>query len=134
MSSMQKSENPKPGDEIPDLTKAVYVAGKSDSRNVIHTDDYAEQYGLKGALVEGSTLLCQVVQMLFGHFGSNWFEHGRIKVSYIGGGAIDGEVLTARGRIKERLMEKDRTRQKLDIWLENRNREKILVGQASCLE
>ena len=122
-----------PGDKIPTFTKKVYVFSKPDARNVIHTDEYARKSGLKGALVEGSKLISQALQMLFQHFGENWFEHGKIRVSYIGGGAVNGDELTAHGRITEVTEESDCIRQKLEIWVENQDQEKVVIGEASCI-
>jgi hypothetical protein len=85
------------GQEIPSLAKTAYMPIDPNTRNVIHTDDYAKDFGMRGALIGGSTLLSYVLEMLFAYFGRNWFEHGRIKVSYIGGGAVN-DRLRARGR------------------------------------
>ncbi|MBW2142756.1 MAG: hypothetical protein JRG97_17200, partial [Deltaproteobacteria bacterium] len=35
--------------------------------------------------------------MLYKYFGDNWLYHGKIKVSFIGGGAINGDLVTAHG-------------------------------------
>ena len=121
------------GNEIPILKKNAYMPIDPKGRNVIHTDDYARDFGMRGALVGGSTLLSYVLEMLYKHFGPNWIEHGRIKVSFIGGGAINGDELTAHGQITAVEPEGNGTRTSLDVWLENQDQVKILVGQASCL-
>ena len=123
----------KPGDKITAFTKKVFVFSQPDARNVIHTDEYAKKSGLKGALVEGSKLISHALQMLYLHFGVSWFEHGNIKVSYIGGGALNGDELTAHGRITEISEQTDGIRQNLEIWVENQHQEKVVVGTASCL-
>jgi len=130
---MQTQKSLKPGDEIPTFTKTMYVYSDPDARNVIHEDEYAKKSGLKGALVEGSKLISHALQMLFQHYGSGWLEHGHIKVSYIGGGAISGDVLTAHGKITELEEASGGTRQHLDIWVENQNQQKVVAGQASCV-
>lgn len=122
------------GTEIPALTKTAVYPIEEDARNPIHTDDYAKEHGMRGALVGGSTLLSYVLEMLFGYFGQNWLAHGKIKVSFIGGGAINGDVVTAHGIIKQAEEKEDGTRLSLDVWLENQNNEKIVVGEASCLK
>ena len=123
----------KPGDEIATFTKAVYVYSDPNARNVIHEDEYAKKAGLKGALVEGSKLLSHALQMLYQHFGPAWLEHGKIKVLYIGGGAINGDVLTAHGRVIKLYETSNGTRQVLEIWVENQKQEKVVVGEASCM-
>jgi acyl dehydratase len=121
------------GMEIPPLTKTAYNPIEEDARNPIHTDDYARKHGMRGALVGGSTLLSYVLEMLYDYFGQNWLSQGRIKVSYIGGGAINGDVVTTHGVIKQKEEHENGTRVTLEVWLENQKNEKILVGEASCL-
>jgi hypothetical protein len=43
------------------------------------------------------------------------------------------DVLTAHGVLKEKVPEADRTRLVLDVWLENQDGDKVLVGSASGL-
>jgi hypothetical protein len=122
-----------PGQEIPHLTKTAYLPIDREALNPIHEDEYAKQYGLRGALVPGSTLLNCILEMLYLYFGQNWLYHGKIKISFIGGGAISGDVLTAHGLVTGNILEEAGTRIELDIWLENQKQEKIVVGQASCI-
>ncbi len=60
--------------------------------------------------------------------------HLRIKTSFIGGGAINGDVITTHGLVKKLEPEDTGTRLKLDIWMENQNQDKIVVGEASCIQ
>ena len=122
------------GEEIPVLTKTAYMPIDPQTRNVIHTDDYARDFGMRGALVGGSTLLSYVLEMLYNYFGEKWQYHGKIGVSFIGGGAINGDLLTAHGLVKGIEQEETGTRLKLDVWLENQTQAKILVGEASCIQ
>jgi acyl dehydratase len=124
----------KVGDEIPILTKSAYAPIDEDARNPIHTDDYAREHGLRGALVPGSTLLSYVLEMVYNFFGENWMHHGKINVSFIGGGAINGDALTAHGSVKS--IDKDGLgmRAKLDVWMVNQKGEKVVVGEASCIQ
>jgi hypothetical protein len=43
------------------------------------------------------------------------------------------DELTARGVIKEKAVEPNGTRLFLDVWLDNQNGDKVLVGKASGL-
>jgi len=122
------------GIDIPTLTKTAYNPIEEDARNPIHTDDYAKKFGMRGALVGGSTLLSYVLEMLYHYFGQNWNSHGKIEVNFIGGGAINGDVVTAHGTIRSEDERPDGTLVNLDVWLENQKKEKILVGKASCLK
>ena len=129
----QKENSIGPGDEIPILNKTAYMPIDPQGRNAIHTDDYAKDFGMRGALIGGSTLLSYVLEMLYRYFGQDWFEHGKIKVSFIGGGAINGDKLTAHGLVTAMESEGEGTRMTLDVWLEKQDQAKILVGQASCV-
>ncbi len=124
---------PKIGDEIPALQKTAYMPIDPNTRNVIHTDEYAREFGMRGALIGGSTLLSYVLEMLYGYFGDEWYTKGRIKVSYIGGGAINGDAVTAHGLITALEPEDGGARVMLDVWMENQMQDKIVVGQASCV-
>lgn len=122
------------GEEIPSLTKTAFMPIDPEARNVIHTDDYAKRFGLRGALVGGSILLSYVLEMLYNYFGQEWLYHGKINVSFIGGGAINGDVLTAHGLVTSTEPEEAGTRLNLDIWMENQTGDKIVVGEASCIQ
>lgn len=122
------------GEEISTLTKSAYAPIAEDARNPIHTDEYARQHGMRGALVPGSTLLSYVLEMLYNHFGEKWLHQGRISVSFIGGGAVNGDMLTAHGAAKSIRKEDAGERVYLDVWMLNQKDDKILVGEASCIE
>ena len=124
---------PEIGQEIPALQKTAYMPIDPNTRNVIHTDDYAREFGMRGALVGGSTLLSYVLEMVYGYFGYGWYTQGKIRVSYIGGGAINGDAVTARGLITALEPADGGTRVTLDVWMENQLQSKIVVGQASCV-
>jgi len=124
----------KVGEEIPSLTKTAYMPIDPEARNVIHTDDFAREFGMRGALIGGSTLLSYILQMLYNYFGENWLYQGKIKVSFIGGGAVNGDVVTAHGLVTAIEPDEAGTPLKLDVWLENQMQEKIVVGEASCIQ
>jgi hypothetical protein len=128
------NENIPVGGKIPGLTKKAFYPIETDARNVIHTEDYAQKQGLRGALVPGSTLLSYVLEMLYNYFGEKWLQHGKIKVSFIGGGAINGDLLTTHGFIKSREPKEEGAQITLEIWMENQFGRRVLVGEATCLK
>ena len=125
-------ENIQVGQDIPGLTKTAFMPIEEDARNPIHTEEYAKEHGMRGALVAGSTLLSYMLEMLYNTFKEKWLSHGKIKISFIGGGALNGDQVTVHGKVKsiEPLEGSDRIT--LDIWMENQNGIKIMVGEASC--
>jgi acyl dehydratase len=122
------------GQPIPGLQKTAYSPIEADARNIIHTDEYAQKQGLRGALVPGSTLLSYVLEMLYNYFGENWLHHGKIKVSFIGGGAINGDILTTHGLIKSIDQGEKDAAITLEVWMENQSGQKVLIGEAKCLK
>ena len=126
-------ENVKIGQEIPGLSKTAFTPIEPDARNPIHTDEYAKEHGMRGALVPGSTLLSYMLEMLYNTFGEKWLGSGRIKVSFIGGGAVNGDQISTHGRVKAIESGEDGNRFMLELWMENQNGVKIMVGEASCL-
>ena len=124
----------KVGEEIPSSIKTAYMPIDLQGRNPIHTDDYAREHGMRGALIGGSTLLSYVLEMLYNYFGEKWLSHGKINVSFIGGGALNGDVVTAHGLIKSAEQEEAGTRLHLDVWMDNQMGDNIVVGEASCIQ
>jgi hypothetical protein len=125
--------NLKIGQEIPGLTKTAFTPIEEDARNPIHTEDYAQKHGLRGALVPGSTLLSYMLEMLYNTFCEKWLHHGKIKISFIGGGAVNGDQIAAHGRVKSIDPQDGGRMITLELWMENQNGVKIMVGEASCL-
>jgi hypothetical protein len=126
-------ENIQIGQEIPGLTKTAFMPIEEDARNPIHTEEYAQKHGMRGALVAGSTLLSYMLEMLYNTFGEKWLSHGKINISFIGGGALNGDQITVHGMAKSIEPQDGGDRITLDIWMENQNGVKIMVGEASCL-
>ena len=50
-------------------------------------------------------------------------------VYFVGGGVVDGG--TVKGIIKDKQMENSRIRLVLDVWMENEEGQKVIVGSAS---
>jgi acyl dehydratase len=122
------------GQEIPVLSKTAFTPIEQDARNPIHTDEYAQNHGMRGALVPGSTLLSYMLEMLYNTFGEEWLHSGKINVSFIGGGALNDDQITAHGRVKSIESGEGDERIRLELWMENQNGVKIMVGEASCLK
>jgi acyl dehydratase len=126
-------ENIQVGEEVPGLNKTAFMPIEEDARNPIHTEEYAKKFGMRGALVAGSTLLSYMLEMLYNTFGEKWLSHGKINISFIGGGALNGDQITVHGKVKSIEPQEGGDRITLDLWMENQNGAKIMVGEASCL-
>jgi len=126
-------ENIQIGQEIPGLSKTAFTPIEEDARNPIHTDEYAQKHGMRGALVPGSTLLSYMLEMLYNTFEEKWLYQGKIKVSFIGGGALNGDRITAHGKVKSIDPQEGGDRITIELWMENQDGVKIMVGEANCL-
>lgn len=123
------------GQEIPTFTKKakLTVPPGGFPWGSPHNEAYARSIGFKGALVPGVTTLAYISESLFNFFGEGWVKGGKIEVSFIGGGVIDGEMLTVKGVIKEKVEEDSRVRLVLEVWMENAQGQKVVAGTASGL-
>ncbi|MFC1885805.1 hypothetical protein ACFLZM_01950 [Thermodesulfobacteriota bacterium] len=130
---MKADRNVKVGFNIPSHEKIAHAPSYEDEVTTIHDDEHAQQRGFRGNLVGGGFLLGYTLQMLYRYFGADWMKHGAIEVSYIGGGAINGDRIEGNGVITEKKEEDSGVRLFLDVWLDNTaTGKKILVGKASC--
>ncbi len=130
---MKADRNVEVGGEIPSLRKTAYSPKVDFEVTQIHDEDYAKARGFRGDLVGGNFLTSYVLEMLYRYFGDPWWKHGRIDVTFVGGGAVTGDKLIAKGVITSKQAEDSSVRLFLDIHLENYTTgNKILVGTASC--
>jgi hypothetical protein len=97
-----------------------------------HCDyDAAHATGLPAPNINGA-LVAQVLGQLFIRFFGENYLGGKLAFNLIRQTQLDDE-LTARGVVKEKLVEGDTVRLVLDVWLENQRGEKVLAGSASGL-
>ena len=126
------------GDELPTLRKTIQqrqIDCYSGVRpNSIHTDtDWAQKKGFRVPLAQALMSTAYVSQMMVGFVGEGFVRGGRISVSFIKP-VLAGDTLTVHGRIKSREPEGDKTRVSVEVWCENQDGVKTLVGSASGLE
>jgi hypothetical protein len=123
------------GQELPPLRKTALVKGDYRWGSPHHAGYATKVLGFRGALVPGVTTLAYVAEMLRSFFGPVWLERGTIEVNFIGGGAVDGDTVLARGVITGLKEEDGKTRVELEVWLEDEavGNQKVLAGMASCL-
>lgn len=130
------NRNIEPGFEIPTISKFVtfekmqlYEPGVKN----LHTDvETAKKAGLPGPIIGGQQSYAYLSEMLMNFFGEGWVKGGKIAVSLVKI-VPPGDTLTGKGVVKEKVNEGDKVRLVLDIWLENQNGEKAVVGTASGL-
>lgn len=126
------------GDELPPLTKTIvqrqidcYSGVRPHS---IHTDpDWARQKGFKAPLVQAMMSTAYVSQMMMEFAGKGFVKGGAMSVSFIKP-VYAGDTLTVRGRVKSREPAGGATRVTVEVWCENQDGVKTMVGTASALE
>ena len=126
------------GEELPPLIKTIgqrridcYSGVRPHS---IHTDpDWARRKGFKAPLVQAMMSTAYVSQLMMQCAGEGFVRGGRMSVSFIKP-VFAGDTLTVRGRVKSREPEGGRTRVTVEVWCEDRDGAKTMVGTASGLE
>lgn len=126
------------GEALPLLTKSIaqrqidcYSGVRPRS---IHTDpEWARKKGFKVPIAQALMSTAYVSQMMVQFCGEGFVRGGRISVAFIKP-VLVGDTLTAQGRIKSREQEGDKTRVTVEVWCENQDGVKTMVGTASGLE
>jgi acyl dehydratase len=95
-----------------------------------HTDYAAAQAtGLREPNINGGQTAEYLGELFIKFFGFG-FIGGTLSIKFLGFVALDDQV-TARGVVTERIVENERVKLVLDVWVENQRGEKVLVGTAS---
>jgi acyl dehydratase len=103
------------------------------SNRNIHTDwEVAIKGGLPAPIAQGLMSHAYLCEMLTRFFGKNWLQGGKIDVKFIQY-TLPGDVVTAKGVVKEKTEEGSAVRFNCEIWCESLSGEKTVVGTASCL-
>jgi len=101
--------------------------------NSIHVDQQAARSsGFPDVLVEGLQLHAIICEMLSDYFEKGWAEGGQISIKFLSP-VWPNDILTPKGVIRERRVEKGKLRIILGVWIENQWRLKVAVGSASGL-
>jgi 3-hydroxybutyryl-CoA dehydratase len=126
------------GAELPVLTKTIVQRQIDCFSGVrphsIHTDaDWALKRGFRVPLAQAMMSTAYVSQMMTQFAGKGFAKGGAISVSFIKP-VYAGDTLTVRGRVKSREREGTASRVTVEVWCENQDGVKTMVGTASALE
>ncbi len=113
------------------LDKARIYEGWPATRSRHCDYDAAHATGLPAPNINGAIVAGVLGELFIKFFGENYIG-GTLSFNLIRQVQVNDE-LTARGVIKEKVAEPDGTRLFLDVWLDNQNGDKVLVGKASGL-
>lgn len=99
----------------------------------IHTDmEAARQEGLPAPVATGPQVAALIFRMLRDCFDRGWFEGGRCDLTFRRPVFVT-DFCVARGVVKARTDEPAGLRLDCEVWIENQNGEKVIVGAASGL-
>jgi acyl dehydratase len=105
----------------------------SGPRKTYHTDvEEARKLGFPDIVAQGMMPLCFVSEMMTTRFSEGWFAGGRMNVALVNV-LWRGDVVTARGIVREATPEGSRRRAKLEVWCEKADGTKVVVGTASAM-
>jgi acyl dehydratase len=88
----------------------------------------AKDAGLRAPLVEGTQVESLLIGFLVEVFGAAWFSGSRLEVKYIKP-VLAGSTVTPHLVLVDELPGGGR---RCEVWCENENAEKVLVGMAVC--
>lgn len=100
-------------------------------RKNLHThQETALAQGLPKLATSGTQYQGYVLQLLLELFGDDWFYHGTMTAKFVA--MVDaGETLTAKAAVRSREAIDNCVKFTLDVWCENQQGEKALVGSAT---
>jgi acyl dehydratase len=123
------------GTPLPEMKKTghnPYVRSSQGTELNIHDDAVAQRIGFKGGFVAGGRSLGMIAEMLLTVFGPSMYETGRYQATYVSP-VYEGDEVTIKGVVRERLPEDGKTRVVCDVWVEKADGTKAVVGTASAL-
>ena len=126
------------GSALPELRKdaitklqLVKYAGASGDYNLIHTDDEtARRVSLDGVIAHGMLSMAFLGQYLCWLTGPESIR--RLTVRFVEM-VRPGDVLTCRGRVKAKELERDGQWVTLELWTENQRAQPVTTGEAEVV-
>lgn len=125
------------GQRLPILTKEIgqrkIDAYSGVQPRSIHSDaEWAKHKGFRAPLAQGMMSTAYVSEMMTLLLGEGFIEGGKMSVIFIKP-VYAGDTLTLHGVVKEKNPEHSATRIVVEVWCENQEGEKTMVGTASGL-
>ena len=125
------------GEDLPPVIKQVDQRRcwmfSGPSRNY-HTDaEEARKLGFPNIVVQGMMTTCFVAELMLQRFGRGFLAGGRMDVKLTNVLWVDQRV-TVRGKVRSQSREGTSRRVHCDVWVENDDGARILIGDASALE
>jgi len=101
--------------------------------NSVHTSRAAAvERGLPNAIAQGLQMYAYMLEWLTGYFGADWFEGGRLAVSFLGL-VVPGDHLTVRATLKQSEPVAGGVRATLEVRCENHRGQTVAAGTATAV-
>src|SRR5262249_8350301 len=124
------------GAELQPVAKAITHAmceAFSGPHRSYHTDrEMAQALGFPDIVVQGMMSVCFVSELMTRNFGAGWYCGGNLRVSLVNV-VWPNDPLAIRGKVREEVLEGAKTRIHCDVWCEEPDGVKTIVGTASAL-
>lgn len=102
-------------------------------RKNIHTDlTFAQSTGLSRVYASGTQFQGHIVELMLDLFGDRWLTYGEMTNKFVKG-VGEGEVITTKARVQAKEETSAGVKYDLEIWCENQDGEKAVVGTAMGL-
>ena len=119
------------GYELPSVFKIAKMGDYSDMPNSIHNEEMARKMGFEGAPIPGMMMFGYITEMLVNFFGERWITQGKMGLKFTTP-VLAGEGATAKGIVRDRVIEGGAVRLVVEVWCENQRGQRAAVGTASC--
>lgn len=136
MDTYETSAGFRVGEEIRSIKKKMTqekinkYAEASGDYNPIHVNpEFAEKTFLGGTIAHGLMSLSYLSEILRDFFGRNWFLGGELDITFIEP-TRPGDLIRARGIVREVKELEDGLEVLLEVWCENQKGQKTIVGRA----
>jgi acyl dehydratase len=120
------------------LTQDTMTAFSEDSYNAqnsrsIHVHpEVAKAAGFDTTVAQAMMAADYISEMMTGVFGKEWFEYATLSLVFLNP-ILNGDTLTANGRLKEAPLEGAVVRKVYEVWAENQRGDAVASGTASSL-
>ncbi|HEX76384.1 MAG TPA: MaoC family dehydratase [Dehalococcoidia bacterium] len=131
------SKNMEVGQEIPSVRKEVTLWQSRlfslwTNPNIHTSWEVAKKGGLPAPIAQGFMSHSYISEMMTNFFGETWLKGGKLSISFINY-TVPGDIITAKGFIREKTKEGSAVRFNCEVWCENQAGQKTVVGTASAL-
>ncbi|MBI4580580.1 MAG: MaoC family dehydratase [Planctomycetes bacterium] len=138
------------GDELPSVTRTMtrdwimrhdlallscrvdQRLGEKDVVNIHTSQEFARRNALPAPVPDGMVTGNWISSLMLLHFGHAYARGGTLDVKFIKP-TFEGDELTVRARLAERVAESGATRLRFDVWCERPEGQVVTTGDASVL-